>query len=219
MRDTQGDALPKFTPEQSKLLKGSMDFFGVNFYCGYFVKAPDAGSPPDVVYNVTYVGPNGEPPGEPSNLPWLFKTPKDFGKTLVWLHDRYDGPEFKITENGVSGPGENTKPLPAVLDDTFRQSYYFGYLDSMCDVIATKGVKITAYYAWSLMDNFEWREGYSSQFGIVYVDYKDNLKRTPKISALWFQKHFFSLKKTAPFASLLATLSRKFSGVFGKLGA
>ena len=219
MRESQGDALPAFTPAQSKLLVGSMDFFGVNFYCGYFVKAPAPGSPRNVVYNVTWVGPEGQPPGEPSNAPWLFKTPKDFGKTLLWLHERYDGPEFMITENGVSGPGEESAALPGVLDDSFRQDYYHGYLDSMCAALAA-GVRVTRYYAWSLMDNFEWRDGYSRRFGIVYVDYANDLKRIPKISALWFQKHFFSLNKAgggapavrAAASSLLAALSRKFFG-------
>ena len=63
-------------------------------------------------------------PGEPSNAGWLFKSPDGLRNTLVWLHKRYDGPEFWITENGVSGFDEETKPLPDVLRDTWRQGYY-----------------------------------------------------------------------------------------------
>lgn len=63
-------------------------------------------------------------PGVPTNAAWLFKTPDGLRNTLVWLHKRYNGPEFWITENGVSGPGEETKSVPEVLDDTFRQNFY-----------------------------------------------------------------------------------------------
>lgn len=54
MRKAMGEKLPKFTPEESQLLKGSMDYFAVNFYCGYYVKAPDAGSDSLYPFNVTY---------------------------------------------------------------------------------------------------------------------------------------------------------------------
>ena len=63
-------------------------------------------------------------PGTPTNAAWLFVTPDAFRKTLDWLNNRYNGPEFWITENGVSGPGEEKKPLPEVLNDTFRQNFY-----------------------------------------------------------------------------------------------
>lgn len=63
-------------------------------------------------------------PGVPTNAAWLFKTPDGLRLTLQWLTRRYDGPPFWITENGVSGPGEEVNPLPGVLDDTFRQDYY-----------------------------------------------------------------------------------------------
>jgi beta-glucosidase/6-phospho-beta-glucosidase/beta-galactosidase len=63
-------------------------------------------------------------PGIPSNAAWLFKTPDGLRLTLQWLAKRYNNPEFWITENGVSGPDEDWKPVPAVLDDVFRQDYY-----------------------------------------------------------------------------------------------
>lgn len=50
------------------------------------------------------------------------------------------------------------------------------------------GVDARGYFAWSLMDNFEWNLGYTIRFGLTYVDYENNLERTPKYSALWFEK-------------------------------
>lgn len=67
------------------------------------------------------------------------------------------------------------------------------YLDNLCLAKATDGVNVKNYYAWSLFDNFEWRDGFTKRFGIVYIDLKDNLKRYPKGSALWLSKHFFSM--------------------------
>eukprot|EP00879_Flechtneria_rotunda_P021136 GHRR01022267.1.p1 GENE.GHRR01022267.1~~GHRR01022267.1.p1 ORF type:complete len:461 (+),score=105.61 GHRR01022267.1:123-1505(+) len=122
MKETQGPALPRFTAAETALLvMTTIDFFSVNFYCGYYVWAPPVGAPKNMTYDVGDVLTS---PGIPSNAAWLFKTPDGLRKTLVWLHQRYNGPEFWITENGVSGPGEESAPLPGVLNDTFRQDYY-----------------------------------------------------------------------------------------------
>ncbi|GBF91257.1 beta-glucosidase [Raphidocelis subcapitata] len=194
MRAAMGAALPKFTPEQSAMLKGSMDYFAVNFYCGYFVKAPKPGSA--LPFETSSKGPDGEWVGEPSDSFWLFRTPDGLRKTLVWLDRRYsvDGRkvEFTISENGVSGPGEDVKELPGVLNDQYRLRYYSSYLDELCKAITVDGVKFTTYWAWSLWDNFEWRMAYTERFGMIYVNLKDNLARIPKASAYWMSKYFWT---------------------------
>ena len=72
------------------------------------------------------------------------------------------------------------------MEDEQRCRYYQNHLSSV-DQAIRKGVDIRGYFAWSLLDNFEWSEGYKMRFGIVYVDYKTQ-KRTPKRSALWFKE-------------------------------
>lgn len=194
MRSLLGSSLPKFTAQESELVKGSMDYFSVNFYCGYFIRAQTNKSSP-FPYVVYQKGPDGKWVGERSASTWLFKTPTALRKTLVWLDKRYSvggrKVEFTISENGVSGPGEAVTRPPEVLNDKFRLSYYSEYLDNLCKAIKEDGVKFTTYWAWSLWDNFEWREAYTQRFGMVYVDLKDNLTRIPKASALWLSKHFF----------------------------
>jgi len=207
MRDTQGDDLPVFTPAEKELLKSARpDFFGVNFYCGYNVKAPASGAP----LGKTYVVEPFTSPGIPTNASWLFVTPDGLRKTLVWLHKRYDGPEFWITENGVTVLDEEFTAVPGVLKDTFRQDFYSGYLNNLCLAKSEDGVKVTHYFAWAFMDNFEWVDGFSKRFGLVYVDLKDpKLTRYPKDTALWLSKHFF---KMSPAKNIEASVDENTEG-------
>lgn len=76
------------------------------------------------------------------------------------------------------------------LDDTFRVHYYEQYLAEAMKAVQEDGVKLKGYFAWSLLDNFEWADGYAKRFGIVHVDYK-TMQRRPKRSADWL-KAFFS---------------------------
>ncbi|ERM98129.1 hypothetical protein AMTR_s00095p00053410 [Amborella trichopoda] len=84
---------------------------------------------------------------------------------------------------GMDYPGNVT--LPAALHDTKRIDYYRSYLINLKKAIDDR-VNVVGYFAWSLFDNFEWRSGYTSRFGLVYVDYQ-TLKRYPKMSASWFR--------------------------------
>ncbi|KIZ04410.1 beta-glucosidase [Monoraphidium neglectum] len=195
MHKFMGDKLPKFTPEESVLLKGSQDYFACNFYNGYFIKAP-ADPNSEFPYEVTMKNEKGQWVGEPSASSWLFRTPDGLRKTLVWLDSRYsvDGRkvEFTISENGVSGPGEASLRPPAVLQDNYRLRYYSTYLDNLCLAITEDNIKFSTYWAWSLWDNFEWRQAYTERFGMIYVDLKNGLERVPKASAYWMSKYFWS---------------------------
>ena len=70
------------------------------------------------------------------------------------------------------------------LEDRFRIAYYREHLRSMAQAVAD-GVRVDGYFAWSLLDNFEWSSGYTKRFGLVHVDF-DTLERTPKASARWY---------------------------------
>lgn len=85
---------------------------------------------------------------------------------------------------GMDDSGNMT--LAKGLHDTTRINYYKGYLTQLKKA-ADEGVNVVGYFAWSLLDNFEWRLGYTSRFGITYVDFK-TLKRYPKMSAYWFKQ-------------------------------
>jgi beta-glucosidase len=87
-------------------------------------------------------------------------------------------PPIYITENGAAMAD---KLIDGKVDDQDRLAYYDAHLNAVNNAIE-QGVNVVGYFAWSLMDNFEWAEGYLKRFGIVYVDY-DTQKRTLKSSA------------------------------------
>ena len=109
--------------------------------------------------------------------------PEGLRQVINQLDERYpDIPPMYITENGCSyGMGPDAD---GVVDDQPRIDYYDGHLRAVADAVAD-GCDVRGYYAWSLMDNFEWGEGYTMRFGLVHVDY-DTLVRTPKRSYQWF---------------------------------
>ncbi len=87
-----------------------------------------------------------------------------------------------ITESGCSyvmGPDEH-----GVVDDQPRIDYLDAHLNAVATAIR-RGVDVRGYYTWSLLDNFEWAEGYAQRFGLVHVDYETQ-KRTPKRSFRWY---------------------------------
>jgi beta-glucosidase len=103
----------------------------------------------------------------------LLRVQRDFGDLPVL-----------VTENGASF--DDVIDPTGGIDDQERVSYLDGYLAAAADAIAL-GVDLRGYYAWSFLDNFEWAEGYSKRFGIVFVDYATQA-RTPKRSAQWYRR-------------------------------
>lgn len=106
--------------------------------------------------------------------------PQGLTDLLVGLNNRYDLPPVYITENGCAWEGKG-----ASLNNQNRLSYYEKHLNVLDNAVKA-GVNIKGYFAWSLMDNFEWAASYEMRFGIVYVDFESQ-KRTPKQSVLAFK--------------------------------
>jgi beta-glucosidase len=114
---------------------------------------------------------------------------------LYWgpklLQERYKLP-IVITENGLASmdwvAANNTVP------DAFRIDFLTRYLRELGRAISD-GVDVRGYFQWSIMDNFEWNEGYKQRFGLVHVDYATQ-KRTPKQSAHWYRELMASNGRT-----------------------
>lgn len=153
-----------------------LDFYGLNYYNPMCVSAPadPATAMPFDQREIT-----GYPK---TDFGWPV-VPDGLREQLVILKDRYPAlPPVLITENGCSynmGPDEH-----GVVDDQPRIDYLDSHLRAVAAAIE-EGVDVRGYYCWSLMDNFEWGEGYTQRFGLVHVDYETQ-RRTPKRSFGWY---------------------------------
>jgi beta-glucosidase len=108
--------------------------------------------------------------------------PEAFKFELLRVHGRYKLPIF-VTENGF-GSNKEHADADGFVDDTQRIAYLHDYTAAMAEAIR-EGADVRGYYVWSLLDNFEWGDGYANRFGIVRVDF-DTQQRTPKASARWY---------------------------------
>ena len=171
-----GADAPKYTAEELAIIASPLDFVGINIYTPVYIRA-DASSPLGFV-QVPH------PPSFPHMAsPWLFVGPE----ALYWgprhVAKLWNVKEIYITENGCS-----SSDVPAAdgrVYDTDRVMYLRNYLTHL-QRATSEGVPVKGYFLWSLMDNFEWADGYTNRFGLHYVDY-DTQKRTPKLSAEFYK--------------------------------
>jgi beta-glucosidase len=185
MRKQLGDRLPTFTPEESALVKGSNDFYGMNHYTANYIKHKEGEADPnDFLGNLEtlFESKAGDNIGPETQSFWLRPNPQGYHDLLVWLSKRYGNPPIYCTENGTSLKGENDMTKEEILDDEFRAEYFRGYIKALAAAVKD-GVDVRGYMAWSLMDNFEWAEGYETRFGVTFVDYEGGQKRYAKKSA------------------------------------
>ncbi|THU71437.1 hypothetical protein C4D60_Mb04t01420 [Musa balbisiana] len=194
MRALVGDRLPEFTAKQSEMVKGSFDFIGLNYYTTYYANSSSPttvrGSNSD---SYTYQSAlfltckwNVVHDGHPPLTPILLNQQVSVEGFLLAprTHDIYIS---VVLELGVDEVNNASWPLNIALQDDTRIDYHRRHLSFVLEAMS-KGAKVRGYFAWSLLDNFEWISGYTVRFGLVHVDYKDGLKRYPKASAHWFQE-------------------------------
>jgi len=161
---------PEILDGDMEIISHPMDFLGINFYTRAIYRA-DAGE------HFLQI----DPPEPRTDIGWEIY-PKAFTELLVSLNNKYSLPPVYITENGAAMAD---KLVDGIVNDQDRIDYYQQHLNAVHDAIE-QGVQVKGYFAWSLMDNFEWAEGYLKRFGIVYVDY-DTQIRTIKDSGLAYK--------------------------------
>ena len=153
-----------------------LDFLGVNYYMPKRVRADPRRAP----LGLAETGPR--PPV--TAMGWEVDADGLHALLLRLRRDYGDLPVY-ITENGAAFDGEEV--VDGRVEDPQRVAYLRDHLAALERAVAD-GVDVRRYYAWSLLDNFEWEHGYSKRFGIVHVDYATQ-RRTPKRSALWFRDY------------------------------
>ncbi|CAN1170630.1 Beta-glucosidase 11 [Linum perenne] len=190
MVDLLGSRLPKFTEEESRLLRKSFDFLGLNYYTTYYVKHNDDFDEFHLRYatdshGITTGEKDGVPIGPHLGSYWQYFYPEGLQVLLEYTKETYMDPIIYITENGLSEKDNATQTLAEALRDDSRIDFYNSHLTSVLTAMKEKQVNVKGYFAWSYADNFEWNEGYTVRFGLNYVNYTD-LSRHPKHSACWF---------------------------------
>jgi beta-glucosidase len=164
-------AMPELQAGDLATIHQPLDFYSTNIYSGHYVRATPAGDFEQVTDRDLPVTAMGWPV-TPEALYW---GPR-------FLHERYQLP-IVITENGMAS---DDSVEDGRVHDQQRIDYLQHYLRQYRRAIAD-GVPVLGYFLWSIIDNFEWAEGYAKRFGLIHVDYA-NQQRTLKDSAYWYQQ-------------------------------
>ncbi|MFD5077862.1 GH1 family beta-glucosidase [Streptomyces sp. NPDC058371] len=178
--DGIAELLPGDVESDLKVIAEPLDWYGINYYQPTKVGAPEGAEiefsgltlPAELPFSVR------ELTGYPvTDFGWPV-VPEALTELLTGFRDRYGDrlPPVVITENGCSYEG---------LDDQERIAFLDGHVRALHRAWEA-GVDVRGYFVWSLLDNFEWAEGYARRFGLVHVDY-DTLERTPKASYAWLR--------------------------------
>jgi beta-glucosidase len=148
---------PEILDGDMDIIAQPLDFLGINYYTRLTYSAPSQAG--EFYTELEHLYPR-------TDIGWEIY-PKALTELLVSLNTQYKLPPVYIAENGAAMPD---KMEDGVINDLDRIDYYHKHLNAVNDAIE-QGVDIQGYFAWSLMDNFEWAEGYLKRFGIVRVNY------------------------------------------------
>lgn len=172
-----GSDAPKFTPEDLRIISSPVDFIGLNVYMpDHYVVAAD---------NVSGFALAPFPASFPHmDAPWLRFGPETMYWTPRHVAKLWNVKSIYITENGTSGADQPA--ADGSISDLDRVMYLRNYLAQLQRATA-EGVPVHGYFLWSLLDNFEWSDGFEKRFGLYRVDFANQL-RTPKLSAAFYRE-------------------------------
>ncbi|XP_039159635.1 beta-glucosidase 11 isoform X2 [Eucalyptus grandis] len=184
MKKNVGSRLPSFTTHESKRIKGSIDFFGINFYSVLHIKdnpeilkMDPRDYNADTAVEMIFVQDNTSSPSV--EFPVI---PSGLRGVLDYFKRTYGNPPIFIHENG------QRTLRNATLEDWPRVKSLHGYIGALLDSVRN-GSDVRGYFTWSFLDLLELLDGYQAGFGLYYVDLDDpELRRYPKLSARWYSR-------------------------------
>uniref|UniRef100_A0A8C5LYM6 Cytosolic beta-glucosidase n=1 Tax=Leptobrachium leishanense TaxID=445787 RepID=A0A8C5LYM6_9ANUR len=179
----QNSRLPEFTNEEKVMMKGTADFFCLNYYTTRMIK-PCSATNEEPSYDSDMAAEGVKDPEWPvSGIEWLAVVPWGLRRLLAYIKDTCGDPAVYITENGFA------QSDPPVLKDLQRWEYFEKTLAEVLKAIRLDGVNVKGYFVWSLLDNFEWTSGYNVRFGLFHIDFdRIDLPRVPYHSAAEYTK-------------------------------
>ncbi len=161
--------------ELSKPPAADLDYVGINYYRQETVRSVS-----DAPFGWVI---EPRPDVELTDMRWEV-VPEGLYRSLTWVNDEYAPKALIVSENGAAYPDAVT--ADGVVHDADRISYLARHIAAAADALDA-GVPLQGFFAWSLLDNFEWSLGYGMRFGMIHVDYATQ-RRTPKQSARWFER-------------------------------
>ena len=173
MIEAWAELMPEVRDGDLELISTPIDFLGVNNYTSPLVSADDNGGRSQIVRRNDV---------DRTDMGWEV-VPDGLQDLLLRLHHDYQPAAIYVTENGAAY--SDVRGHDGRVNDPERQSYLESYLAGAARATA-EGVPLRGYFAWSLLDNFEWAWGYWKRFGLIYVDYA-TLERVPKGSFYWYR--------------------------------
>ncbi len=183
--DVLGHELPQAWQEDLTIINQPLDFWGLNYYTPSRV-INEASS--NAKYPRTKEAPMDDTVTR-TDIGWEVSA-DSFYDLLINIYDRYKLPACYITENGAC---YNNEPVNGEVEDTERLQYIKEHIEAVAKA-CENNIPVLGYFAWSLMDNFEWAEGYTMRFGLVHVDYETQ-QRTIKQSGHWYSQLAASHRK------------------------
>ena len=166
MLDLYGKLLPAIAEGDNRAIAAPIDYLGVNIYRRSVMKAGTELPP----LNFARVNPEGTYSAVGYEI-----HPPAIHDILRYVHTNYAPPEIYVTENGLALSGERIESDGEIWDD-LRAKYYVDHLEQVSKAIV-EGVPVKGYFAWTLMDNFEWAYGYTTPFGLAHVDFASQSRR------------------------------------------
>jgi beta-glucosidase len=161
-----------------KIMQAPLDWVGINYYNRHIVSNAGEGGDPYTHYDAVM------PAEGPVTYNGWEVWPRGLYDIVTQISKEYNRPVIEITENGCSYSDGPLPQDPSKAPDPRRIEFYQGHLAELARAIKD-GANVRGYHAWSLLDNYEWAEGYSQRFGMVYVDFRDQ-RRTIKDSGHWY---------------------------------
>ncbi|KAI5428588.1 hypothetical protein KIW84_033547 [Lathyrus oleraceus] len=188
MKELVGNRLPEFTKKEKRMLKGSTNFIGINYYTSHFARhEPNITKIMADNYDALAVSEASDAEGKilgfKDQYGWNNVYPEGLYNFLIYIKEKYKNPKVYITENGIA-----SSKISNPLKDEHRIAYVAAHLNATKTAI-NDGVNVQGYFLWAAFDTFEFQAGYSGNWGLYHIDFNDSLKRIPTNTAKWYKEY------------------------------
>jgi beta-glucosidase len=191
MRSAMPD-LPVFSPDEIASIKGTSDYFALDYYTAVYGfdtlqgKPCNKSSPWWPSCSGLSLTRNGTLIGPVTGHKHFYSYPEGLRKNLKWISDTYKPAYLLVTENGHAAINESSWTDERALNDSSRIEHFETHLEAVRQVVVEDDVDVRGFFAWSFIDNLEWVLGTTVRFGLIRVDFDKNATRRWKDSAYWY---------------------------------